>query len=217
MRLLGISLLAGALFSGIWYWFFFRHNRLRALNILGWIEDSLAGDGHVLGVRWMGPSQFRAPLRLTSRIFHHAWVQVEMSPRQLPLQWLWKWLRNQPETIIFQADLDTPPSFSIDIENFRSFARSNRGTAAGGPEWNFVRTSPLIISSPANWQKEVAGAMTSLAASGNREFLNIAFRRKSPHFSVTLPLECIAPDSPDREFILDMMRELAAKSSAQRF
>ena len=177
----------------------------------------MAGEGQALGIRWMTPSQFRIPLRLTSRMFHHASVQVEMAPRQRPLHWLWKWLRKQPEVIIFQADLDTPPAFSLDIQNFRSFARSNRSTAAGGPEWSFIRSRPFVISSQANWQKEVVGTMTSLAGSGNRDFLNISFRRHSPHFSVTLPLETISPDSPDREFMLDTMRELAARSSAKLF
>lgn len=204
-----------AALSGVWYWHFVRHNRRKALNVMGWIETALAGEGHVLGIRWMTPSQFRTPLRLTTRMFRHAWVQVEMAPIQRPLSWLWGLLRRQPEVIIFQADLNPPPSFSLDVRNFRSFARSNRRVAAGGPEWNFMRTRPFTISAPAHWQKESMAAVTSLAGSGNREYLNISFRPKSPHFSVTLPLETIAPDSPEREFMLETIRELATRSSAR--
>jgi hypothetical protein len=56
--------------------------------------------------------------------------------------------------------------------------------------------------------------MTSLAGNGNREFLNIRFRRTSPHFSVTIPLEAIAPTSPTRNYMFDAVRELASSSSA---
>jgi hypothetical protein len=128
-----------------------------------------------------------------------------------------KMFRKEPETIIFQADLESPPAFSLDIQNFRSFARSNRTSSAGGPEWNFMRTHPLVINAQTRWHQEVSSTMTSLAASGNRDYLNISFRRNSPHFSVTLPLDTIAPDSSSHELMLDMMRELAARSSAKLF
>lgn len=217
MRVVETCLVMVALLSGVWYWFFLRRNQRKAFSIRDWIEASMAGEGQVLGIRWMTPSHFRTPLRLTSRMFHHASVQVEMSPHQMPLQWLWNRLKKRPEVIIFQADLDTPPAFSIDIQNFRSFARSDRSTPAGGPEWRFIRTRPFVVSSQTSWRKDLVGTMMSLAGSGNRDFLNISFRRNSPHFSVTLPLETIAPDSPDREFMLDMMRELATRSAAKLF
>jgi hypothetical protein len=55
--------------------------------------------------------------------------------------------------------------------------------------------------------------MSSLARGENREFTNISFQRRSPHFSVTLPLETIAPGSPTRGCMFETMRELAASSS----
>jgi hypothetical protein len=56
--------------------------------------------------------------------------------------------------------------------------------------------------------------MASLAKDENREFVDVNFQRNSPHFSVTLPLESIAPDSPARACVIETMRELAASSSA---
>jgi hypothetical protein len=212
-----ISLVTGVGLSIAWYALCRRYNRRKASKILRWIESALAGEGKVLGMRWITPSQFKTPLRLTSRMFHRAWIHVDLAPRQTPIRWLFRTFRREPETIVFQADLDTPPLFALEIQNFRSFARSNRSVGAGGPEWNFIRTQPFVISSGTDWQKEVTSTLTSLAASGSRDYLSIRFRRSSPHFCVTLPLEAISPETAGNELMLDVMRELATKSSAKLF
>jgi hypothetical protein len=51
----------------------------------------------------------------------------------------------------------------------------------------------------------------------DHEFSSIDFQRRSPHFSVTLPLETISPESPTRTCIFESMRELASSASASRF
>jgi hypothetical protein len=212
-----IYFLLGALFCGAWYWFSRRYNRRKAVQILRWIEAALAGQGHVMGIRWISPSRFKVPLRLTSGVFNRAWVTVELIPCELPLKWLVSKLKKQQDVLIFQADLDLAPTFALHVNNFRWFARTTKKALPDNNRWNFEQTGPFIISSRMDWQKEIASTMTSLASNTNRDFLNISFQRRSPHFSVTLLLETISPTSPIRNYMFESMRELAASSSASLF
>ncbi|HLJ88451.1 MAG TPA: hypothetical protein VKZ53_16645 [Candidatus Angelobacter sp.] len=197
----------------LWYWLSVRYNRAKAVRVLRWIQAALAGQGHVVGIRWLAPSQFRVSLRLASTVFQRAWILVELAPRHKPLAWFHR--RRQPETLIFQADLDLPPAFSLDVHRFRWFARNGRKLPLDEVRWNFAKTVPCIITTRKDWQKEIAGAMTSLSGGNSYgDYLDISFQRKSPHFSVTLPLEAISPASPTRHYMLETMRELAANSSA---
>jgi hypothetical protein len=214
MLLLGVYFLLGLILCSAWYWFSLRRNRRKAGLVLRWIETALAGQGHVRGIRWVAPSRFKVPLQLTPGVFHNACLVVELSPSEMPIKWLLSKVKKQQDMIVFQADLDCPPSFSLNVNNFRWFARSSGKTQSADSNWTFEQTGPFVISSRMTWQKEVACTMTSLASSSNREFLNISFQRRTPHFSVTLPLDALSPDSPTRGYMFENMRELATSSSA---
>lgn len=165
----------------------------------------------------MAASRFKVPLRLTSGVFRRAWIMVEFCPVEMPVHWLFSKLSHQQELITFQADLDLPPSFSLEVHNFRWFARSSRKVSPGSGQWTLEQSGPFIISTRMDWQKEITHAMTSLTENCNREFLSIRFQRRSPHFSATMPLEAISPNSPTHSYLFDNVRELAASSSASLF
>jgi hypothetical protein len=215
MFLLLLNLFAIAVFCAAWYWIAARHNRRRAVQVLRWIEFALAGQAQVTGIRWIAHSRFKVPLRLRCGVFHRAWLLVDLIPCELPLQWLASKARGRKEVLTFQADLDLPPAFSLQVQNFRWFARSGRSAPNRRTAWEFERSGPFVVSTRMDWQKEISAAMASLAKGDNREFLNISFQRLSPHFSATLPLATIAPGSPTRGCMFETMRELAASSSAR--
>ena len=184
------------------------------MQSLRWIEAALAGQGHVVGIRWLASSRFRVPLRINGGTFLRAWILVELAPCEMPLTWLLNKIRKRQDLLVFQADLDMPPAFSLDVHNLRWFARSSRKEPLSDIQWKFEQAAPFVISTRPDWQKEVSSTMTSLVGTANREFLNINYQRKSPHFSVTLPLEAFAPDSPARNYVFETMRELAGSASA---
>lgn len=217
MLVLGICLLLSVICCVVWHWLFQRYNRRKALQVLRWIEAALAEHGHVAGIRWLADSRFKVPLRLTSGLFRRAWIMVEFSPSQMPIHWLLNKLNNRQDVITFEADLDYPPSFSLEVHNYRWFARSSRKVSAGTGNWTFEQTGPFIISTRMDWQKEITRAMSSLTETCNREFSCIRFQRRSPHFSATIPLEAISPACPARTGIFDTVRELAANSQPSVF
>ncbi len=213
MLLLGICSMIALLCCAAWYGLSLRHNRRKAVKALRWIEAALAGQGYVVGIRWLASSRFKVPLRLNSSTFHRAWILVELSPCEMPLTWLLNKVRKRRDLLVFQADLDLPPAFSLDVHNLRWFASSSRKKPLDTVRWNFEQVTPFVISTRVQWQKEIASTMTSLVGSANRDFLNINYQRSSPHFSVTLPLEAFAPNSPARNYVFETMRELAGSSS----
>jgi len=217
MLLLALSFSAVALGCAVWYWIASHYSRRRAGEVTRWIESALAGQGHVTGMRWLSSSRFQLPLRMAHGMFRRASVLVEMTPCELPPQWLLGKMKAKRELLTFQADLDLPPAFSLHVQNFRWFARSSRKTPKRNSGWTFERTTPVVISTRFDWQKEVSSAITSLAQGQSHDFLTISFQRRSPHFCATLPLEAVAPDSPTRTCVFESMRELANNSSASLF
>ncbi len=198
----------------LWYWLAVRQHREKSTQILRWIDSALMGRGRGIGIVWTTTSGFKVPLLLSSGIFRRASMLVELTPREFPLRWLRRRLGKEPELITFQADFDLPPAFSLDVRTFRWFGRTTKEASTEGVCWGTEPVTPFIISTRPDWQKEVSTTMTSLSRSTSREFLEIRFQRISPHFSVSLPLESIAPNSPTRSCLFDAMRELASSSSA---
>jgi hypothetical protein len=210
--LLACALLAiSAGFTAVWYWLAMRHNRRRALYVLRWIEGAIGPQGQTTGLSWIAHSRFKVPLRLRCGLFHRAWMTVDFRPCEYPLRWLVNKLSGAREVVTFYADLDLPPNFSLHVHNFRWCAQSTRtaGSAGSGVE----QCGRFVITTRMDWQREVSSAMTSLTRCENRDFIEINFQRRSPHFAATLPLEALAPGSPVRQCMLETMREVAASSS----
>jgi hypothetical protein len=161
----------------------------------------------------MAASRFRVPLRLTCGVFRRAWVLVDMRTQQTPVHWLIHKINSPQEVITFQADLDSPPTFSLQMQNFRWFARSSPKTEIENTGWQFERLPSVLITTKSQTQKEIAGTMTSLSRGDNGEFLEVSFQRSSPNFSATLPLESLAPGAPTRPYLLDAMREMAGSAA----
>ncbi|HEU4413388.1 MAG TPA: hypothetical protein VFT65_01300 [Candidatus Angelobacter sp.] len=202
-----------AALCAVWYSVSLRFKQRKARQVLRWIQSSLAGRGQVVGISWIDASKFRVPLRLSSGVFQRAWVLVEVESYATPVQWLLNKLKKKRETLTFQADLDCPPAFSLHLNNFRWFARSSRRTPVNRPGWRFEHLPALVITTQKTQQAEITAAMASLSKPESREFLNVSFQRRSPHFSATLPLESLAPGSPAQSYVLDAMRELAGSAS----
>jgi hypothetical protein len=212
MAVLGIILIAVLALGATWHNVSVRRKQQKAKEVVRWIQTSLAGRGHVAGVSWITSSSFRVPLRLTCGVFQHAWVMVELHTLQNPVLWIFNKIMGKRELLTFQADLDFPPAFSLQVQNFRWFARSSRKASIHRPGWRFEHLPPMMISTKPR-QQEIASAMTSLSKGDNGEFMAINFQRRSPHFSATLPLEALSPDAPSRTYILDAMRELAGSAA----
>ncbi len=212
-----IDVLAGILLVAVWYYVFVQMNRKRSAWILAWIDAAFSGYGHVAGVQWVTPSRFQVRLRLTNCGFKHPTIMVQLAPRERPLQWFINKLRKKPETLTFEANLHCPPSFNLDVQNHRWCGRTRRNLPRNPQGWKLESIGPFVISSRHNWQREITNMMNSVMASRSCNFLNVSFRRSSPHFSATVPLDSLESTQSAGGSVFEVLRELAAGASASRF
>lgn len=211
--ILGYVVLA-AVIVGAWYRWCVRSNRNRAIQVLQWIENSLAGEGHVTGIRWLTDSEFEVPVRMSTALFRRASFLVRISPKQLPLQWLFRRLQPKaPDTITFQADMDSRPGMNMELQTQRWFARSSKDLNLSGKGWQFVSATPVVVTTRLDWKKEVTSAVYSLVDCEHRENLNLRFSKKSPNFKATLPLETLEPTAEGHHPVGEIFRQLASHSA----
>ena len=198
-----------------WRLFFVRYNRLRGMQALRWIEASLAGHGHVTGLRWSAPSRFVAPVRLNTGVFRHASVRVEIAPREVPHRWFLRWLRSDPEIVTFEADLDCPPGFNLAVRNHRWWGRTRKKLPSDPKQWTFEQTTPLVLTSRQQCFGKTQTMLNALFSCRDKEFLSVLFRRSSPHFTATVPLSAITPNADSQNFF-DALLEVASGASTSR-
>ena len=214
MGLIALELAAAAALTVLWYVLFQRLNRRKAIGVLQRLRNAFAGQAQIIGVRWIGASRFSVRLRAPSSGFQQAHVRVELRPREMPIGWAWSWLKRRQETLTFAADLDCPPSFDLEVHNHRWCGRT-RKLPRDMRRLALDHCGPFVLTTRNDWQREITAMMSALVASRDCDFLSVVFSRQSPHFSATVPLYSLAPDSECENQIFDVLRELASCSQVK--
>jgi len=213
MSILGMYLALALLVWVAWAGWFRRENRRRSQRALQWIEVAFQGHGQVAGVQWAKPSSFQVQLRLGQHPFQRASVAVHLLPRESPLGWLRAAWGKQREILTFTSDLELPPDFDLEVENHRWCGRTRRRLPSS--VLHTMRTTPFMITTRAEWQNQ-SSMLDALIASRERDFLSVNYRRLSPHFTATLPLESLDPKAAGVTEFFDVLSELAGGASASR-
>jgi len=216
LGIIAIDALAGVAFILLWYLLFLRYNRRKAIQILQRLRNAFAGQAQIIGVSWQGASRFLVKLRVPTALFHEASVQVTLLPRELPFHWLWARLKKRHETMTFEADLECAPSFNLEVHNHRWAGRTRR-FPRDLHQIALDHCGPFVLTTRNDWQREITAMMSALVASRDCDFLTVSFRRGSPHFSATVPLYSIAPESDCETQIFEVLRELASCAQESKF
>lgn len=212
-----LQILAGLLLVTGWYVAFVRYNRRQASEILLWIKMAFSGHAQILGIQWTSPSRFHVKLRLVPNVFQHSYIVVQLMPREFALNWLISKLRKKQELATFEADLDVPPGFNLEVHNRRWCGRSRRGAKLEQANSAIENFGPFVLTTRHDWQREITSMMNALVASRDSDFLSVAFRRTSPHLTATVPLQCLAPQNLTGNNVFIVLRELADCAGASRF
>ena len=216
--LIGIDIAAAALLIAAWYWIFRRFNRKRGVRILRWIERAFEGHGVIAGVEWLSASRLQVQMRLMESGFHQLSILVRLLPRETPLQWIVGRMKKRRETMTFQGDLPCPPNFNLEVHNHRWCGRTRRKLLPN-KDWSLSRVGPFVLTSRPDWQRDIKTMMDAIASSRDCNFMQVKFRRVSPHFTATVPLAAVIDDprGNDDTGIFAALKELAAGASASRF
>ncbi len=201
-----------ALLVALWYAALVAYHRRRAGRLLQTLKELCDGNARVIAVQWKNPWLFSVSLKILSGLFQRASIVVQLHPRPLPLSWLLSVLQKRREVLIFQADLEFPPAFNLQVHNQRWYARSrNLSRHSGGIQ--VEACTPLIITTRNDWQRDITNMMSALLASRSCDLISVRFRRESPHFSADLLLDSLSPAAA----MFETLRELACCALASRF
>jgi hypothetical protein len=200
-----------------WYWWFRLANRLRAAQILSWIERAFSGHGSVSRARWQGASHFRVDLRLGTSLFRSASLLVELEPRELPLTWLYSRVRKHKETVKFEAELEHRPGGNLYIQKHHWSGRTRRIKPPSLREWRGVSLKPMLISTQPNWRNNSGHMLETLRTFARTcEGFQVVFRKQGPHFVVTAPLETLSPET-QQAGMFNVLHELASIASTSTY
>jgi hypothetical protein len=200
---IGLGLMTCAAVAAALHFWTQRELQQRALCALRWIENGLGSGGHVSGMRWLSETKLEVPLKIGHRVFHRAYIEVTLQPRKLPFR------KREADTLTFHSDLDHAPSFSMAFENLRWFARSDKNLSSDAPGWQVVSSAPVVLTTRLDWERDVTSAIHTVLHAERREHLNVAFRRTSPNFSATFPLDALSPEAAEPFDFLTTLREMA--------
>jgi hypothetical protein len=167
-------------------------------------------------VRWSSASCFHLRLQFSGEDFREAHMKVQLLPREMPVSWLLRRWQGRQEVLTFEADLAYPPTFNLEVRNYR-WRKRGSGHIAPSDALVLVRTGPVVLTTRGDWQQDLSNMMNGLLASRDCNFERVEFRRRSPHFSATLPLNSLDLNSEGAAQLFEALRELATGASAAMF
>ena len=212
-----LEVLAGLILVAGWYVCFVRYNRRRAAEILVWIRAAFSPYAQLLNIQWTSASEFHVCLRLIASEFQQPRIVVRLLPREFIFNWLYSLCKKQQDVAIFQADLEVPPAFNLEVHNQRWWAGSRRSSKFDPNRSHLETFGPFVLTTRRDWQREITSMMDALVASRDSNFISVSFHRTSPHLAATVPLNSLNPQSSDSGNMFETLRELADCAGASRF
>jgi hypothetical protein len=214
-RLLLIDGVSAVALVAVWYWCFTRYNHRKAAQALLWVESACSGIAEVAGTHWLGACRVQANLQFASHWFEDARITVRLLPRPIPMQWLLSLWRRQKETLTFEADLDTAPSFRLEVFRHRWLTQNHSSASHRMGNWTVSRPGPVILTTRTEWSQELTPVVNTLMTSRGQSLVTVRFRPESPHMAATVALDTLS-DAETAVAFLGVLRDLAAGASTSR-
>ena len=199
-----------ALVMAGWYLAWREVNRLRAEKLMHSIQEAVQGRALVSEPFWHRASRFEVELRFASG-FRESWLSVQLTPREMPLQWLLARLHKQCEQVVFRAELAHRPSGSLIITRHKCCGYTSRQALSSNDCYSL---GSLVITTREDWQSETT-IIESILAARSRELMQVEFRKRSPHLLITAPL-CSLTEDDDDSSLFGFLQELATCRAARK-
>jgi hypothetical protein len=214
-RLLLIDALSAAVLLALWFFYFARYNRLKGAKALRWVEAACSNKGQMLDAHWQNQSLLQARFGFTAHWFDNARVTIQLRPRAIPFKWFVSIWHKQKETLTFEADLDSAPSFRLDVFRHRWLSQRHSHLSSQARDWSVSRPGPVVLTTRTRWTQELSPVVNTLMTARGHNLISVRFRSESPHIAATVPLEALSDEQAAAGF-LSVLRELAAGASASR-
>ncbi len=147
-RLLLIDVLSAVVVMAAWFFYFARYNRRKGAAALHWVEAACSNKGQMLDSRWLSQTLLQARFGFPAHWFDNARVTIRLRPRPIPFKWFVSIWHKQKETLTFEADLDSTPSFHLDVFRHRWLSQRHSQLSSQPREWSVSRPGPGCSDHP---------------------------------------------------------------------
>lgn len=215
-RLLLIDALSASALLVVWYSLLAWYNRRKGARALQWLEAACMGKGRIVEAQWSGPCRLQARLRFAANWLENPRITVRLLPRPVPIQWLLSISRKQKETLTFEADLDSVPTFQLEVYRHRWLThRHTRMIGKGAKQWSVSRPGPVVLTTRTHWNQELTPVVNTLMTSRGHNLVTVRFRPDSPHLAATVTLDSVSGEQAVANF-LNTVHDLATGASARQ-
>jgi hypothetical protein len=158
----------------------------------------------------------QANLRFASNWLENPRITVRLLPRPIPIQWLLSIFRKQKETLTFEADLDSVPTFQLEVYRHRWLTHKHtRMMGKGTKQWSVSRPGPVVLTTRTHWNQELTPVVNTLMTSRGHNLVTVRFRPNSPHLAATVTLDSVSGEQAVANF-LNTVHDLATGASARQ-
>ena len=192
------------------------YNLRRGDAILRWMQAGLPMIGERTTFRWLGTSVAELVIAQAKRPFRRMETLVVLTPRDVPWMWLWAALRGRRDTLIFRANLSTPPEVDLEFADPASWTGRVALQEAAKRGWDSQSYQGLQLMAPPGKGKQASTYLSDISEPGRRlasSYWRFSVRRGTPH----LELHFAFPDQrSDAKQFFEAFQRLAIVISEHR-
>lgn len=187
-----IALTAAAVLIVAWFAVGTIWNVRRGGALMRWMQQGLRTLGDRTTVRWLGSTAVEMVIREAKAPFQKATLVLFLEPRDLPWMWAVSRSRGRRDTIIFRAELRSPPRADLEAIDRSSWSGRDALRSLPAGEWS-ARQTPggLAAYHRDGADPGSADRLIDLAGRGGLAVQRLSVRRTAPH----LQLHVLAPDN----------------------
>src|SRR5260370_7712024 len=100
----------------------------------------------MLASRWVSQPLLQARFGFTAHWFDNARVTIRLRPRPIPFKWFVSIWHKQRETLTFEADLDSTPSFHLDVFRHRWLSHRHTLFSSETRHWSVAPPCPVLLT-----------------------------------------------------------------------
>jgi hypothetical protein len=173
-----------------WFAFGIIYNLRRGEAVLHWMQSGLPKVGERTTLRWLGSSVAELKIARAKGPFRQLDTLLVMAPRDVPWLWLISGLQGRRDTLIFRAQLGSPPHLDMELADPASWTGRMAIAKASQLGWQSQPYQEYQLMAPAGRLSLAAETIQSLspfAEQLTRHYRLFSLHQASPHLELHLP------------------------------
>ncbi len=160
-------------------------------RLVRWLRTGLPAVGEKTTYRWLGSSVLELVIHKAARPFRNLTTLLVFVPRDVPWMWVGARLSGRQDTIIFRAQLGSPPHLDFELADPHSWTGKTILRQLAGKGWETRPYNGQQLMSPSGQLDLAAGFLDQLmpyVGDLSDRTWRIGLRREAPQIELHMPL-----------------------------